>query len=73
MPKRDFKTGNRICTITENNADGSVTDKPLPQSSLDRQRLLVFSQALKEPPLALFVVMLSKAYLTSHSRMSGSR
>ena len=24
-------------------------------------------------PLALFVVMLSKAYLTSHSRMSGSR
>lgn len=24
MPKRDFKTGNRICTITENNADGSV-------------------------------------------------
>ena len=26
-----------------------------------------------EPPLALFVVMLSKAHLTSHSRMSGSR
>ena len=25
------------------------------------------------PPLALFVVMLPKAYLTSHSRMSGSR
>ena len=25
------------------------------------------------PPLALFVVMLSKAHLTSHSRMSGSR
>ena len=25
------------------------------------------------PPLALFVVMLSKAHLTSHSRMSGTR
>ena len=25
------------------------------------------------PPLALFVVMLPKAHLTSHSRMSGSR
>ena len=25
------------------------------------------------PPLALFIVMLSKAHLTSHSRMSGSR
>lgn len=24
MPKHDFKTGNRICTITENDADGSV-------------------------------------------------
>ena len=26
-----------------------------------------------ENPLALFVLMLSKAHLTSHSRMSGSR
>ena len=25
------------------------------------------------PPLSLFVVMLSKVHLTSHSRMSGSR
>ena len=25
------------------------------------------------PPLALFILMLSKAHLTSHSRMSGSR
>ena len=25
------------------------------------------------PPLALFIVMLSKAHLTSHSKMSGSR
>ena len=25
------------------------------------------------PPLALFIVMLPKAHLTSHSRMSGSR
>ena len=31
------------------------------------------STAIPSPPLALFVVMLSKAYLTSHSRMSGSR
>ena len=28
---------------------------------------------IPSPPLALFVVMLSKAHLTSHSRMSGSR
>ena len=28
---------------------------------------------IPSPPLALFVVMLSKAYLTSHFRMSGSR
>jgi len=28
---------------------------------------------IPSPPLALFVVMLSKAYLTSHSRMYGSR
>ena len=28
---------------------------------------------LHPPPLALFVVMLSKAHLTSHSKMSGSR
>ena len=30
------------------------------------------STGIPSPPLALFVVMLSKAYLTSHSRMSGS-
>ena len=28
---------------------------------------------IPSPPLALFVVMLPKAHLTSHSRMSGSR
>ena len=28
---------------------------------------------LSPPPLALFIVMLSKAHLTSHSKMSGSR
>ena len=28
---------------------------------------------IPSPPLALFVVMLSKAHLTSHSKMSGSR
>ena len=31
------------------------------------------STGIPSPPLALFVVMLSKAYLTSHSRMSGCR
>ena len=31
------------------------------------------STEIPSPPLALFVVMLSKACLTSHSRMSGSR
>ena len=31
------------------------------------------STGIPSPPLALFVVMLSKPHLTSHSRMSGSR
>ena len=31
------------------------------------------STGILSPPLALFVVMLSKAHLTSHSRMSGTR
>ena len=31
------------------------------------------STGIPSPPLPLFVVMLSKAHLTSHSRMSGSR
>ena len=31
------------------------------------------STRIPSPPLALFVVMFSKAHLTSHSRMSGSR
>ena len=31
------------------------------------------STGMPSPPLALFVVMLSKAHLTPHSRMSGSR
>ena len=31
------------------------------------------STAIPSPPLALFIVMLPKAHLTSHSRMSGSR
>ena len=31
------------------------------------------SAEIPSPPLALFVVMLSKAHLTSHSKMSGSR
>ena len=36
-------------------------------------RIWKSSTEIPSPPLALFVVMLSKAYLTSHSRMSGSR
>ena len=31
------------------------------------------SAEIPSPPLALFVIMLAKAHLTSHSRMSGSR
>ena len=31
------------------------------------------STRIPSPPLALFIVMLAKAHLTSHSRMSGSR
>ena len=31
------------------------------------------SSGIPSPPLALFIVMLSKAHLTLHSRMSGSR
>ena len=31
------------------------------------------STGIPSPPLALFIVMLPKAHLTSHSRMSGSR
>ena len=31
------------------------------------------STGIPSPPLALFIVILSKAHLTSHSRMSGSR
>ena len=34
---------------------------------------LKYSTGIPSPPLALFVVMLPKAHLTSHSRMSGSR
>ena len=33
----------------------------------------IWNTGIPSPPLALFVVMLSKAHLTSHSRMSGSR
>ena len=35
--------------------------------------ILNSSTGIPSPPLALFVVMLPKAYLTLHSRMSGSR
>ena len=43
-------------------------------AALSQHHLLEFEIAhleLPSPPLALFIVMLSKAHLTSHSRMSG--
>ena len=36
-------------------------------------RIWNISTGIPSPPLALFIVMLRKAHLTSHSRMSGSR
>ena len=45
-------------------------------AALSQHHLLEFEIAQLEfpsPPLALFVAMLPKAHLTSHSRMSGSR
>ena len=36
-------------------------------------RIWKSSTGIPSPPLALFIVMLSKAHLTSHARMSGSR
>ena len=36
-------------------------------------RIWSSSTGISSPPLALFIVMLSKAHLASHSRMSGSR
>ena len=36
-------------------------------------RIWKSSSGIPSPPLALFIVMLSKAHLTSHSNMSGSR
>ena len=45
-------------------------------AALSQHHLSGFEIAQQEvllPPLALFVVMLPKAHLTSHSRMSGSR
>ena len=41
--------------------------------SLSKLRELVKDRDIPSPPLALFVVMLPKTHLTSHSRMSGPR
>ena len=41
--------------------------------SLSSFRIWNSSTGIPSPPLALFIVMLPKAQLTSHSRMSGSR
>ena len=45
-------------------------------TALSQHQLLGFEvgfDGIPSPPLALFIVMLSKAHLTSHSRMSGSK
>ena len=45
-------------------------------AALSQHHLLgleISSTGIPSPPLALFIVMLPKAHLTSHSRMSGSR
>ena len=45
-------------------------------AALSQHHLLGFEIAqlgIPSPPLALFIVMLPKAHLTSHSRMSGSK
>ena len=52
----------QICWHTE---CSTLTASPL--------RIWNSSTEIPSPPLALFTVMLSKAHLTSHSRMSGSR
>ena len=47
-----------------------IESSPFTTSSF---RIWNSSTGILSPPLALFVVMLSKAHLTSHSKMSGSR
>ena len=42
-------------------------------SAASSSRIWNSSTEIPSPPLALFIVMLPKAHLTSHSRMSGSR
>ena len=42
-------------------------------ASLSQRHLSGFERAQTSFELALFIMMLSKAHLTSHSRMSGSR
>ena len=41
--------------------------------TVSSSRIWNSSTGIPSPPLALFIVMLSKAHLTLHSRMSGSR
>ena len=42
-------------------------------AALSKHHLWNSSAGISSPPLALFIVMLPKAYLTLHSRISGSR
>ena len=53
----------------------AVYKKPTSDLSSSQFRSVAQScpTGIPSPPLALFVVMLSKAHLTSHFRMSGSR
>ena len=42
-------------------------------AALSQHHLLGFETGIPSPPLALFLVMIPEAHLTSHSRMPGSR
>ena len=42
-------------------------------SSTSSLKICNSSAGIPSPPLALFLVMVHKAHMTSHSRMSGSR
>ena len=50
---------------------GSILSAALSQHHLSGFEIAQLD--IPSPPLALFIVMLSKAHLTSHSKMSGSR
>ena len=69
LPLSSFTTLSVRFTRSVNEGDFFV-DKAFTASSF---RIWNSSTGIPSPPLALFVVMLPKAHLTSHLRMSGSR